>query len=233
MRALLKHGLTKSKLNRKKEAENMQIKWLGHACFLLTTTEGAKILTDPFDETVGYPLPAEAPDVVTVSHQHFDHNAVGLVKGKPEVVEGTGARQVKGIAFRGVATFHDKEKGAKRGPNTVFVIEADGVRVCHLGDLGHPLDAAKRREIGPVDVLLIPVGGTFTIDADEAAALVKELQPRIAVPMHYKTQYLNFPITPVDDFLKHFSGVRRESVLEVTPENLPPATSVVVLELSR
>lgn len=211
----------------------MQIKWLGHACFLLTTTGGVKILTDPFDETVGYPLPAEAPDVVTVSHQHFDHNAVGLVKGKPEVVEGTGARQVKGIAFRGVATFHDKEKGAKRGPNTVFVIEADGVKVCHLGDLGHPLDAAKRQEIGPVDVLLIPVGGTFTIDADEAAALVREMRPRIAVPMHYKTQYLSFPITPVDDFLKHFSGVRRESVLEVSPENLPPATSVVVLELSR
>uniref|UniRef100_A0A7C2I178 MBL fold metallo-hydrolase n=1 Tax=Ammonifex degensii TaxID=42838 RepID=A0A7C2I178_9THEO len=210
----------------------MQIKWLGHACFLLTTRAGVKVLTDPFDQAIGYPLPPVAPDVVTVSHEHYDHYAVGLLKGEPAVVEDTGTYQVKETTIRGIATFHDKKKGAERGPNTVFVIEADGVKVCHLGDLGHPLDAPKRQEIGPVDVLLIPVGGTYTIDADEAATLVKEMKPRIAVPMHYKTDRLKINIAPVDGFLKHFSGVQRKPLLEVTPETLPPATSVVVLELS-
>ncbi|MEW6447749.1 MAG: MBL fold metallo-hydrolase [Bacillota bacterium] len=211
----------------------MQIKWLGHACFLLTTREGVKVLTDPYDESIGYPLPPVAPDVVTVSHQHYDHNAVGSVKGSPAVLEGAGDHQAKGLTVRGVATFHDKNKGAQRGPNTVFIVEADGLKVCHLGDLGHPLDTAKLGEIGPVDVLLTPVGGTYTVDADEAAALVKEMKPRIAVPMHYKTERLKINIAPVDNFLKHFSGIRREPLLEVTRETLPPATSIVVLELSR
>lgn len=211
----------------------MQIKWLGHACFLIATREGIKLLTDPYDESIGYPLPPVSPDVVTVSHQHFDHNAVGACKGQPAVVEGSGTRQVKGITIRGVATFHDKKQGAQRGPNTVFVIETDGLRICHLGDLGHLLDAAKLREIGPVDVLLTPVGGTYTIDADEAAALVKEMKPRIVVPMHYRTERLKINIAPVDGFLKRFTRVEQQSLLEVTPEKLPPATSIVVLELSQ
>lgn len=211
----------------------MQLKWLGHACFLLTTREGTKIVTDPFDATVGYPLPQVVPDIVTVSHQHFDHNAVGVLKGNPTVVEGTGARQIKGVNIRGIATFHDKKQGAERGPNTVFVIEADGITVCHLGDLGHPLDGRKLQEIGPVDVLLVPCGGTYTIDADEAAALVKAMKPRVAVPMHYKTEYLKFPITPVDNFLRHFPAAERRTLLELSPDNLPAPTAVVVLDLSR
>ncbi|HIE11949.1 MAG TPA: MBL fold metallo-hydrolase [Desulfotomaculum sp.] len=210
----------------------MQIKWLGHACFLLATGDGVKVLTDPYDESIGYPLPPVSPDVVTVSHQHFDHNAVGACKGEPAVVEGSGTHQVKGLTIRGVATFHDKKQGAQRGPNTVFVIEAEGLRICHLGDLGHPLDAAKLREIGPVDVLLTPVGGTYTIDAEEAASLVKEMKPRIAVPMHYKTAQLKINIAPVDGFLRQFTGVKRQSLLEVMPDKLPPATDIVVLELS-
>ncbi|MEW6572237.1 MAG: MBL fold metallo-hydrolase [Bacillota bacterium] len=211
----------------------MEIKWLGHACFLLTTREGVTVLTDPYDESIGYPLPPVTPDVVTVSHRHYDHNAVGSVKGSPVVFEGAGIHRAKGLTIRGVATFHDKNKGAQRGPNTVFVIEADGLRICHLGDLGHPLDGAKVQEIGPVDVLLIPVGGTYTIDADEAAALVTEMKPRIAVPMHYKTERLKINVAPVDNFLKHFSRAQREPLLAVTPEKLPPATNIVLLELSR
>ncbi|MEW6173283.1 MAG: MBL fold metallo-hydrolase [Bacillota bacterium] len=208
----------------------MQIKWFGHACFFLTTSAGIKVMTDPYDEGTGFRVPPVAPDVVTVSHQHHDHNAVGLVQGKPSVVTKTGTHQVKGINIRGVATFHDKEKGQRRGLNTIFNIEADGIRVCHMGDLGHHLGPDKLLEIGPVDVLLIPVGGTYTIDANEAAALVKEMKPRVAIPMHYKIPGLNVSVAPADNFLKHFGAVERKSFLEVTPGNLPAENTVVLLE---
>ncbi|RJX19244.1 MAG: MBL fold metallo-hydrolase [Ammonifex sp.] len=210
----------------------MQIKWLGHACFYLVTQDGTKIVTDPYDEATGYRLPPVAPDVVTVSHHHHDHNAVGLLRGSPRVIDLAGTHVVQGLTIRGVATFHDKKKGAERGPNTVFVIEADGLKVCHLGDLGHYPDVEKLREIGPVDVLLIPVGGTYTIDAGEAAALVKDMKPRVAVPMHYKTKHLRISIAPVDNFLAHFEAVDYRQLLELTPADLPPATTVAVLERS-
>lgn len=208
----------------------MQIKWLGHACFYITTKEGVKVLTDPYDEAIGLRMPPLAPDVATVSHQHYDHNAVGLLRGAPTVLDTTGTHRVKGITVRGIPTFHDKKNGAERGPNTVFIIEADGLRVCHLGDLGHLLDAGKLREIGPVDVLLVPVGGTYTIAAEEAATLVKDIKPRIAVPMHYKIRDLKISIAPVDNFLKHFESVEHKPLLELVPDALPRATAVVVLE---
>jgi L-ascorbate metabolism protein UlaG (beta-lactamase superfamily) len=211
---------------------NMRIKWLGHACFFLLTEDGTKIVTDPYDEPTGYRLPPLAPDVVTVSHHHHDHNAVGLLRGNPRVIDVAGAHLFQGLTIRGVGTFHDKKKGAERGPNTVFVIEADGLKVCHLGDLGHQLGADEPSEIGPVDVLLIPVGGTYTIDADEAAALVKEMKPRVAVPMHYKTRHLRISIAPADNFLAHFETVDRKPHLELTPGDLPPAVTVTVLERS-
>jgi L-ascorbate metabolism protein UlaG (beta-lactamase superfamily) len=210
----------------------MRIKWLGHACFYLLTEDGTKILTDPYDEPTGYRLPPLAPDVVTVSHHHHDHNAVSLLRGNPRVIDVAGTHLFQGLTIRGVGTFHDKKKGAERGPNTVFVIEADGLKVCHLGDLGHDLEEGKLGEIGPVDVLLIPVGGTYTINADEAAALVKRMKPRLAVPMHYKTRHLRISIAPADNFLAHFEAVEHKELLELTPQNLPPAVRVAVLERS-
>ncbi|MEW6183438.1 MAG: MBL fold metallo-hydrolase [Bacillota bacterium] len=208
----------------------MRIKWFGHSCFFLVTGAGIKVMTDPYDEDTGFRVPPVAPDVVTVSHQHHDHNAVSLVQGKPIVVDKTGTHLAKGINIRGVATFHDNEKGKRRGLNTVFTIETDGVKICHLGDLGHCLEPDKLMEIGLADVLLIPVGGTYTIDANEAAALTKEMKPRIAVPMHYKIPGLNVSVAPADGFLKHFGTVERRPFLELTPDNLPAESTIVLLD---
>lgn len=207
----------------------MRIEWLGHACFRIETADGVRILTDPFDEQVGYPVPAVEADIVTVSHQHFDHNAVSVVRGRPRVVQEPGEHRIGGIAVTGVSTFHDPEGGAQRGSNIVFVIAADNLRICHLGDLGHRLNQEQLDRIGPVDVLLIPVGGHFTIDAAEAAETVAAVRPRIAVPMHYKTRYMNFPIKGVEEFTKRFDKVSERPRLEVTPDNLPEPTEVVVL----
>lgn len=208
----------------------MDIRWLGHACFLLQSKDGIRVLTDPFDETVGYPPPIREVDVVTVSHQHFDHNAVGLLPGNPSVVEGPGEHYHKGISFEGISTYHDGLKGALRGSNTVFVFEMDGVRVCHMGDLGHLLTAKQMESLGRIDLLLIPVGGTFTIDADQARETVERLKPRVTVPMHYKTRYLDFPITGVDVFTRHFRNVKTATSLTLDRESLPDEPMIIVLE---
>lgn len=209
----------------------MQIKWLGHACFLISGNAG-RVVTDPFNEEVGYPLPAVEADVVTVSHEHFDHNYVRAVRGNPKVVREPGECHCGEIKIKGVPTFHDASEGALRGKNTVFVIEMDGLKVCHLGDLGHLLDTGQLAELGPVDVLLVPVGGTFTIDAGTAARLVADIKPALAVPMHYATSAIKLPLTPVGDFTAHFERVSEKDVLEVAKGNLPVPTEVVVLSLA-
>jgi len=210
----------------------MKIEWLGHACFLLTSDSGVKVLTDPFDEKVGYPPPAVETDVVTVSHQHFDHNATHLLPGHPVVVEGAGEHAAAGVAIRGVGVFHDPDRGAKRGPNTVFIIGMDGLNVCHLGDLGHPLSAEQAAEIGRVDVLCVPVGGFYTIDAKTAHAVVEQLKPAVILPMHYKYDTkVDLPIAPVDDFLQYYPGAERQKFLTLEKDSLPAEPRVVVLEL--
>lgn len=209
----------------------MQIKWLGHACFLIAG-EGARVVTDPFNEEVGYPLPAVEADVVTVSHEHFDHNYVRAVKGRPQVVREPGEHTAGAVRIKGIPTFHDGSEGALRGNNTVFVIEMDGLRVCHLGDLGHMLDAGQLKELGPVDVLLVPVGGMFTVDANAAARLVADIKPAVAVPMHYATAAIKLPLAPVQDFTGRFERVTEKDVLEVTKDNLHAPTQIVVLKLA-
>lgn len=210
----------------------MEIRWLGHACFQIRSATGLTILTDPPDREVGYPRIETKADVVTVSHQHFDHNAVALVPGKPKVIEELGIHQVEGVTFKGVSTFHDTNNGRQRGKNTVFVFQVDGLNLCHLGDLGHVLDAAQVAEIGPVDILMVPVGGYYTIDAAAAKEVVDALQPRIVLPMHYKTPVMpdaNFPIAPVTEFTRYFDRVVEKEVLEVDKDSLPPKLEVVVL----
>lgn len=210
----------------------MQIEWLGHACFLLTGTDGTKVLTDPFDEKVGYPLPKVEVDVVTVSHQHFDHNATHLLPGQPVVVEGTGRHTAAGIAIRGVATFHDPDRGAKRGTNTVFVISLDGLNVCHLGDLGHSLSAEQAAEIGVVDVLCVPVGGFYTIDARVARETVDQLKPAVVLPMHYKfSSKMEMPIVPVEDFLQYYPRAERQKALVLDKASPAGEPRVVILDL--
>lgn len=218
------------------------LKWLGHAAFLLVSDEGLRIVTDPFGKDVPYPAIDVTADVVTVSHQHFDHNASGLVKGNPIVLEGVvskGAgvaridRVIRDTRFRTVSSFHDAEHGTRRGPNAVFVIADASTTVCHLGDLGHVPDDEKVREIGPVDVLLVPVGGHYTIGPEEAWAVVSRLKPRVVIPMHYRTRYAeSWPIAAVDEFIRGRPGVKKleSSEVAIDRQSLPDATEVVVPE---
>lgn len=212
----------------------MKIKWLGHASFLITSDNGVRVITDPYSRGggIGYGPIQETADVVTVSHKHQDHDNVAAVKGKPVVVDAPAAKNLKGIDFRGVSCYHDGAKGAQRGQNIIFCFSVDGVRVCHLGDLGHELDAGKLKEVGEVDVLLIPVGGCYTIDAGQANRVSDAIKPRVVIPMHHKTAKCDYPITGVDDFLKGRKNVRRmtASETEIKKDKLPLETETIVLQ---
>ena len=216
------------------EKGEVTIKWLGHSCFLISLDDALKIVTDPFDTTVGYPMPDETADICVVSHDHFDHNYVSVVKGNPEVVKGVGEKEAKGIKFKGVASFHDEKGGSERGKNTIFTWELGGIRFAHAGDLGIGLSDSQKQEIGTVDVLFVPTGGFYTIDAATASKVVSSLNPKVVIPMHYKTPFLgeNFPIAGVDEFLQGKENVIKVSrgSVSFTKENLPEKTTIYVLE---
>jgi L-ascorbate metabolism protein UlaG (beta-lactamase superfamily) len=190
----------------------MKITYRGHATFVLESGQ-TTLLIDPFDEQVGYPMDKVQAGFVLVSHEHGDHNNVALAEGRPRIMRGlvegkwrTVKETVDGIAISSVPTYHDDTKGTQRGRNTVFIVEAEGLRVVHLGDLGHPLDGEAAKAIGRPDVLMVPVGGHFTVDAAQAHAAVARLRPGIVIPMHYKTEVnTGWPIATIDPFL---AGVR-------------------------
>jgi L-ascorbate metabolism protein UlaG (beta-lactamase superfamily) len=212
----------------------MKLKWLGHSCFLITSETGLRIITDPYPQGSGlnYSPINEAADIVTVSHDHFDHNNISAVSGKPEVVTGSGTKTAKGIQFKGIASHHDESKGKERGANTIFCFTVDGIRLCHLGDLGHELSREEIAQIGNVDVLLIPIGGLFTIDAEVASKVGDDLKPKVIAPMHYKTPKCDFPITGVEDFLAGKKNVKKlnSSETEFKAGKLPEAAEIVVLQ---
>lgn len=210
----------------------MKIKWNGHASFTITAGDGTVIVTDPyepgcFDGAIKYEKIPDKANIVTVSHDHADHNYVEGLAGSPEVIRGTGIAQ--GISFRGVNTYHDASGGKERGENTIIVFEVDGIKLCHLGDLGHELSDDKLKEIGKVDILMIPIGGTFTIDPKEASSILSALKPKIAIPMHYKTAKCDFPLASLYDFIhgKEETVVSVEgSEMEITKEGLPQKTKI-------
>ncbi len=210
----------------------MKIKWLGHASFMITSETGTKIITDPYvtTENLNYGEIEESADIVTVSHEHTDHSNVSAVRGSPEVVRGTA--KVKGIDFKGIPAYHDDAEGKSRGSNTILCFEMDGIRVCHLGDLGHPLSDKQIAELGSVDILLIPVGGFYTIDAKVAGQVCDKLKPKVIVPMHFRNDKCTFPIAGVDEFLQGKEGVSRldTSEVEFKQGELPATTKIVVLK---
>jgi len=212
----------------------MKVKYLGHSCFLITSREGLRVITDPY--TVGgginYSPIKEAADIVVVSHGHADHNNVSAVRGKPEVVKGSGIKTAKGVQFRGIATYHDTSQGKQRGTNTVFCFSLEGIKFCHLGDLGHLLGQAQINEIGAVDILFIPVGGFYTIDATEASQVCNQLKSKVMIPMHFRTSQCTYPITGVDDFLRNKENVKKmdSSEVEFRLGELPTVTEIVVLK---
>lgn len=209
----------------------MLIQWLGHSCFLLTAQNGTRLLTDPFNDKVGYPLPQVPAEVVTTSHQHGDHNYIDAVQGKFDVIDRTGKFTSYGIEIQGFPTYHDPDQGTKRGSNILFRFLIDGLAIVHCGDLGHVLNPEQVKAIGHVDVLLVPVGGYYTIDARDAAEVMHRLHPTVTIPMHYNPGFLNMPIGPVDDFLQEAGGGRRIGAqsIEITLEKLHDQAGVVVL----
>jgi len=212
----------------------MKVKWLGHASFLLTSEAGTRVISDPYScgGGIDYGAIAESADIVTVSHKHGDHDNVAAVMGKPEVVDAPGTSKVKGMEFKGVPTYHDEARGKQRGENIIFCFTMDGMRICHLGDLGHELDSGQLEAIGAVDILLCPVGGFYTIDAGVAARVCERIAPRVVVPMHYKTKKCGYPIVGVEDFLEGRKNVRRigGSEMAIKKDQLPAATETVILE---
>ncbi|UCH86497.1 MAG: MBL fold metallo-hydrolase [Dehalococcoidia bacterium] len=214
----------------------MKVKWLGHACFLLTSDSGLRIITDPYTPGafgLEYAPPAETADIVTVSHDHADHNNVAAVKGNPQVVQGVGSHEAKGVRFKGIAAAHDESSGKDRGANTIFCFALDGINICHLGDLGHDLSDQTVTDIGDVDVLLIPVGGNFTIDAPVANGICKKLAPNLIIPMHFKNARCpSFPVAGVEDFTRERQQVTTSagSEIEVKKEQLPSGAETIVLK---
>ncbi|HDL52878.1 MAG TPA: MBL fold metallo-hydrolase [Proteobacteria bacterium] len=215
----------------------MRIKYLGHACFLLEANDGTRILTDPyepgsFDGAVKYRPVAETADIVLVSHDHADHNWSAGIPGSPQVIKEDGERAVSGIKVLGVPSFHDTSRGSERGNNIIFRVELDGLAVCHLGDLGHALDPASASALLPVDVLLMPVGGTFTIGAQVASEVMEILSPTLTIPMHFKTDGVDFPIDPVDGFLAKKDNVIRAGSSEITVSRGDIPSGIVLLDPS-
>ncbi len=212
----------------------MIITFLGHAAFLITSESGTKLVTDPykpgcFNGGIQYSAITETVDIVTISHEHDDHNDTTL-KGNPKYVRGPLTQEIKGITINGTEVFHDTSRGQERGKNTIFSILVDRVNIVHLGDLGHKLLFSDTAKIGKVDILLIPVGGYFTIDAATAWDVVKILKPKIVIPMHYKTDKCGFPIAPVEDFIKGKEVKKVDGQLEITSSTLPESTTVFVLK---
>ena len=210
----------------------MDVTFLGHSCFRLRG-KAAAVVTDPYPPTIGLKLSRMDAELVTISHEHENHSYTQVVRDGAYEIRGPGEYEVAGVSVIGVPTYHDGEKGARHGRNTVYLIEIDEVRVCHLGDLGHKLDDTEAESVASPDVLLVPVGGRSAMNGAQAAEVVRQLEPRYVVPMHYAVPGLKLQLDPIDRFLKEMGvtasdpqpklSVQKSSVTEYE-------TRVVVLE---
>ena len=212
----------------------MQINWYGHSCFRLRDRYGT-VVTDPYGDDIGYSLPRIRADVVTVTHDHPDHANVKAIKGNPQVINGPGEYEIKGIFVIGIPAQPEETETKPGVRSTVYLFDFEGVTVCHLGDLRRVLTQSQVEELGDVDVLLIPVGGGTTLGASEASEVISLLEPKIVIPMHYQTELLKgVKLAPVDHFLKEM-GIKEVApveVLKVTNGALPSETQVVVMEIT-
>ena len=209
----------------------MKLKWFGHACFGMQFSGGPNVVADPFDESVGYPLCTAEADIVTTSHFHHDHNYTGSVSGEFTKINRTGLFTFDDLVLQGVASYHDDENGTRRGNNVIYIFESDGLRIAHLGDLGHEPNLKQYAELTDIDVLLIPIGGFYTIDTETALKVIEEVAPKITIPMHFRTPAINFPIADEKEFVektgaKYWDG----SELEITKENIGSFPKAIVLK---
>ena len=212
----------------------MEITWLGHACFRLKGRDSL-VLMDPCPKSTGYSIGRQQANIVTVSHDHPDHSYTQAVAGSPRLIDAPGEYEIGGVLITGVRTYHDSKRGAQLGRNTAFVVEVDEVRVCHLGDLGHVPTQEQSEALSDIDVLLVPVGGHTTIDAETASEIITQLEPKLVVPMHYATEVATTKLDPLDTFVKQMgvSAPQPQPRLTLTRSSLPAQTQVVVLEYRR
>jgi L-ascorbate metabolism protein UlaG (beta-lactamase superfamily) len=213
----------------------MKIRYNGHSCFTIITDSGTVIVSDPYepgsyDGGIGYDPIDVTPDIVTISHDHPDHNYTAGFSN--DFIEVRGDGEAKGFTFEGLEVFHDESEGSERGMNTIIIMNVEGVRICHLGDLGHTLSSEQIATLGAIDVLLLPIGGTFTIGPDRATKIFTAVKPRVTIPMHFKTKKCGFPIDPVTAFTEGKTNVREMPVpeIEINAGSLPSSPEIVVLK---
>ena len=211
----------------------LRIRWHGHSCFEITNE--ITLVTDPHDgKSIGIHAPDVLGDIILVSHDHYDHNSVESVeKEESIVVRDERIKTVLGVKIRGVISFHDESAGMKRGENIIYVFTMDNISFCHLGDLGHELDEDAVQQIGDVDVLFIPIGGNFTIDAEKAWNVINGIKPKIVIPMHYKFGGLSLPIAEIDPFLakNNFDVLHVGNEIDIEREDLPENPEIWVFTL--
>jgi L-ascorbate metabolism protein UlaG (beta-lactamase superfamily) len=224
----------------KEEAVAVRITYYGHSSFLLEAADGTRVIIDPyrsgaFDGGLRYAPIAETADAVVATHEHDDHGAVDTIPGDPQVYIRPSSAVVGALSITGIEVDHDGEGGRSRGKNTIVIFDDGDVRAAHLGDLGHVLKPGTVAALGRVDVLMVPVGGFFTIDSKQAALVVEAVAPSIVLPMHYKTPKVDFPITDVDAFLATQAKVEHKttSTVEVTQAALPAERVTYVLPSAR
>ena len=208
----------------------MDISWLGHSCFVVKGKERT-IITDPYHPDLGYHLGNPEADIAIVSHLHPGHSYIEGVANEPKQIRSPGEYEIGGTFITGIGSFHDNKKGELRGRNTIYVIEMDGITLCHLGDLGHPLSLQLVEELGDINILFLPVGEVSTIPVDTAAEIVRQLDPPIVIPMHYKTEAFKGDLSLVDKFLDEMRirDLEAKPKLSITSSNLPGSTQIVVL----
>ena len=214
----------------------MKIKWYGHAAFKITTDGGVRVIIDPYQSgafggALSYGKITEETDIVLTSHDHDDHNYTKDIKGTFKHFNKEGVYKEKGLTIEAFPCYHDPSEGKERGNNLVFMIEADGLRLAHMGDLGHTLTQETVKKMGRVDIVLLPVGGFYTIDSDEAGMVMNEIKPKFTIPMHYKTPKCEFPIAGIEAFTAGKKGIKMVNAyeIEVNKDSLPKEPEIIVM----
>ena len=212
----------------------MNIIWYGQSCFKIQSKD-IVLITDPFDKKIGLRPPFGSADIVTISHDHYDHNNFQVIKNDPFIIDSAGEYEIKKVTVKGINSYHDNQKGKERGQNTIYVIEMENIRICHLGDLGQDnLINGQLEKIGQIDILFIPVGGVFTIDWKSASAIISQIEPRIIIPMHYKISGVKeelLKLDTVDKFCEERGVSSKEAVnkFSIKKKDLPQEGSETVI----
>ena len=211
----------------------LKIRWHGHSCFEITNE--VVVVTDPHDgKSIGIPTPSVQGDIILISHDHYDHNSAKSVERESsKIITDERKRNISNIEIKGIKTFHDKHNGEKRGENIIFRFIVENISFCHLGDLGHKLEEDIINQIGDIDILFIPIGGTFTIDAENAWEIINKIKPKITIPMHYKIGGLSLPIDNIDKFLDKnpYEILKVGNEIDIEKEDLPIEKEVWIFTL--